>query len=46
MSHDMFVNIHKYDHITTAEGNFFVADETGTYSKSVAGKCLKVKTEN
>ena len=37
---DTFVNLQKYEQITVNDGNFFIADESGNYSRSVKGKMV------
>lgn len=37
---DTFVNLQKYEQITVSDGNYFIADDAGNYSRSVTGKVL------
>jgi hypothetical protein len=34
---DTFVNLQKYEQITVSDGNYFIADDAGNYSRSVTG---------
>lgn len=36
--HDLFLNIHKYEQITTSQGDFFTGDIHGNYEKTISGK--------
>ncbi|XP_060597352.1 uncharacterized protein LOC132751220 [Ruditapes philippinarum] len=37
---DVYVNLHKYDQITAAQGSFFTADEGGDFQSSVVGHVI------
>ncbi|XP_048761909.1 uncharacterized protein LOC125670657 [Ostrea edulis] len=37
---DLFLNIHKYDQITTSQGDFFVGDVHGNYEKTTSGNVV------
>ncbi|XP_062568760.1 uncharacterized protein LOC134230911 [Saccostrea cucullata] len=40
VTHDLFLNIHKYDQITTSQGNFFVGNVEGNYEKTITGNVV------
>lgn len=35
--HDLFLNIHRYEQVTTSQGDFFIGDPHGNYDKTVSG---------
>ncbi|WAR23184.1 hypothetical protein MAR_036853, partial [Mya arenaria] len=35
LKQDLYINIHKYDQISAAQGSFFTADEEGSFSQSL-----------
>lgn len=37
---DTFINLQKFEQITVSDGNYFIADDSGNYSRSVTGKVL------
>ncbi|XP_052776970.1 uncharacterized protein LOC128214510 [Mya arenaria] len=37
LKQDLYINIHKYDQISAAQGSFFTADEEGSFSQSLVG---------
>lgn len=40
VTQDLFVNLVKYEQFSVSEGNFFVADKMGNYTRSVTGKVV------
>lgn len=38
--HDLFLNIHRYEQVTTSQGDFFIGDHHGNYDKTVSGNVV------